>query len=76
MLRTLSAAARSHGITVVLATHDLALTQAARTADVTGAALADRTVALADGRLVRALTPGAAPLPAGPEGATACSLSV
>lgn len=75
VLRTLSAAARSHGITVVLATHDLALTQAARTADVTGAALADRTVALADGRLVRALTPGAA-LPAGPEGATACSLSV
>ncbi len=42
VLRTLTTAARSHGITVVLATHD---------ADV--AALADRTVTLLDGRRVR-----------------------
>ncbi|OSC48094.1 ABC transporter ATP-binding protein, partial [Streptomyces sp. 4F] len=42
VLRTLTTAARSHGITVLLATHD------ARTA-----ALADRTVALLDGRRVR-----------------------
>ncbi|GHA43585.1 ABC transporter ATP-binding protein [Streptomyces tauricus] len=41
VLRTLTAAARSHGITVVLATHD---------ADT--AALADRTVSLLDGRRV------------------------
>ncbi|MGW1556861.1 ABC transporter ATP-binding protein [Streptomyces sp. NPDC002144] len=41
VLRTLTTAARSHGITVVLATHD------AETA-----ALADRTVALLDGRRV------------------------
>ncbi|MFH8796634.1 ABC transporter ATP-binding protein [Streptomyces sp. NPDC017941] len=41
VLRTLTTAARSHGITVVLATHD---------ADV--AALADRTVTLLDGRRV------------------------
>jgi putative ABC transport system ATP-binding protein len=76
VLRTLSAAARSHGITVVLATHDLSLTEAARTTDATGALLADRTVALADGRRVPALPPGAAPLPDGTEGAAACSLSV
>ncbi|SPF03496.1 ABC transporter ATP-binding protein YtrE [Streptomyces sp. MA5143a] len=42
VLRTLTAAARSHAITVVLATHD------AETA-----ALADRTVTLLDGRCVR-----------------------
>ncbi|NBE54431.1 ABC transporter ATP-binding protein [Streptomyces boluensis] len=61
VLRTLTTAARSHGITVVLATHD---------ADV--AALADRTVSLLDGRRVHTV-----PLPADaePEGA-ACSLSV
>ncbi|MER7349545.1 ATP-binding cassette domain-containing protein [Streptomyces aurantiacus] len=41
VLRTLTTAARSHGITVVLATHD---------ADVAG--LADRTVTLLDGRRV------------------------
>ncbi|MEU3450688.1 ATP-binding cassette domain-containing protein [Streptomyces thermolilacinus] len=45
VLRTLTAAARSHRITVVLATHD---------ADV--AAHADRSVALLDGRRVNSLT--------------------
>lgn len=76
ILRTLAAAARSHRITVVLTTHDLALTHAARTADVTGAALADRRMALDDGRRVRGLSPGPAPLPAPGEGEAACSLSV
>ncbi|GAA2632116.1 ABC transporter ATP-binding protein [Streptomyces axinellae] len=74
VLRTLSAAARSHGITVVLATHDLSLTHAARTADATGAELADRTVALADGRRVRTHTTGGTSN-AGPGGSAACSLS-
>ncbi|MFH9088336.1 MULTISPECIES: ATP-binding cassette domain-containing protein [unclassified Streptomyces] len=62
VLRTLTAAARSHGITVVLATHD------AETA-----ALADRTVALLDGRRVHTVH-----LPDSPdtEGRAACSLSV
>ncbi|MFF0742008.1 ABC transporter ATP-binding protein [Streptomyces sp. NPDC004111] len=60
VLRTLTTAARSHGITVVLATQD---TQAA--------ALADRAVALLDGRLV-----GPVPPAAGVEGRAACSLSV
>ncbi|MYS10023.1 ATP-binding cassette domain-containing protein, partial [Streptomyces sp. SID6041] len=41
VLRTLTAAARSHGITVLLATHDPEV-----------ASLADRTVALLDGRRV------------------------
>ncbi|WP_369214520.1 ABC transporter ATP-binding protein, partial [Streptomyces flavofungini] len=41
VLRTLTTAARSHGITVVLATHDTEV-----------AALADRSVALLDGRCV------------------------
>ncbi|KUH36740.1 MULTISPECIES: ABC transporter ATP-binding protein [Streptomyces] len=59
VLRTLTAAARSHRITVVLATHD---------ADV--AALADRTVALLDGRRVNSLHVN------GAEGLDACSLSV
>ena len=59
VLRTLTTAARSHGITVVLATHD------PRTA-----ALADRTVALLDGRRVG---PAQA---ADAEGRAACSLSV
>ncbi|MEW2513504.1 ATP-binding cassette domain-containing protein [Streptomyces sp. NPDC046870] len=61
VLRTLIAAARSHGITVVLATHD------AETA-----ALADRTVALLDGRRVHTVH-----LPDSPdtEGRAACSLS-
>ncbi|MGP3986310.1 ABC transporter ATP-binding protein [Streptomyces sp. 3N207] len=77
VLRALTAAARSHGITVLLATHDFALNQAARTADATGAALADRIVELTDGRRARTPTPGGpAAQPAGPEGAAACSLSV
>ncbi|MFI5684878.1 ABC transporter ATP-binding protein [Streptomyces sp. NPDC051636] len=61
VLRTLTTAARSHGITVVLATHD------AETA-----ALADRTVALLDGRRVNTVH-----LPEAPEaeGRAACSLS-
>ncbi|UFR01994.1 ATP-binding cassette domain-containing protein [Streptomyces sp. Go40/10] len=61
VLRTLTAAARSHGITVVLATHDPDT-----------AALADRTVALLDGRRVRTVH-----LPDSPdaEGRAACSLS-
>ncbi|MFC8125228.1 ABC transporter ATP-binding protein [Streptomyces sp. NPDC057302] len=49
VLRTLTTAARSHGITVVLATHDAEV-----------AALADRTVALLDGRRVNTVhLPGA-----------------
>ncbi|KOV66103.1 ABC transporter ATP-binding protein [Streptomyces sp. MMG1121] len=62
VLRTLTTAARSHGITVVLATADPDI-----------AALADRTVALLDGRRVRTLH-----LPAATEteGRAACSLSV
>ncbi|MBO8195175.1 ATP-binding cassette domain-containing protein [Streptomyces oryzae] len=77
VLRALSAAARSHGITVLLATHDFALDQSARTADATGAALADRIVTLTDGRRARTPTTGGAAGPsAGPEGSAACSLSV
>ncbi|MEU2438533.1 ABC transporter ATP-binding protein [Streptomyces rubradiris] len=62
VLRTLATAARSHGITVVLATHDPDT-----------AALADRTVALLDGRRVHTVH-----LPDAPdaEGRAACSLSV
>lgn len=60
LLRTLTAAARSHDITVLLATHDGEV-----------AALADRTVALLDGRRV-----GAVPPASGAEGVAACSLSV
>jgi ABC-type lipoprotein export system ATPase subunit len=61
VLRTLTTAARSHGITVVLATHD---------ADT--AALADRTIPLLDGRRVKTVH-----LPEVPEteGRAACSLS-
>ncbi|MCS0604242.1 ATP-binding cassette domain-containing protein [Streptomyces sp. LP11] len=61
VLRMLTAAARSHGITVVLATHDPDT-----------AALADRTVHLLDGRRVHTLQ-----LPEVPdtEGRAACSLS-
>jgi putative ABC transport system ATP-binding protein len=60
VLRTLAAAVRSHRITMVIATHDL---------DV--AALADRTITLADGRRVGSLAGADA------EGrAAACSLSV
>ncbi|WP_330460088.1 ATP-binding cassette domain-containing protein [Streptomyces sp. NBC_00820] len=63
VLRTLTAAARSHGITVVLATHD------AETV-----ALADRTVALLDGRRVK--TVHLPDLPEETEGRATCSLSV
>ncbi|WNM30548.1 ATP-binding cassette domain-containing protein [Streptomyces sp. Li-HN-5-11] len=62
VLRTLTTAARSHGITVVLATHD------AETA-----ALADRTVALLDGRCVKTVH---LPPAGDTEGRAACSLSV
>ncbi|MFF0224577.1 ABC transporter ATP-binding protein [Streptomyces sp. NPDC004629] len=62
VLRTLTTAARSHGITVVLATHD------AETA-----ALADRTVALLDGRRVTTVH---LPPVTESEGRAACSLSV
>jgi putative ABC transport system ATP-binding protein len=62
VLRTLTTAARSHGITVVLATHD------AETA-----ALADRTVQLLDGRRVN--TVHLPPVPE-TEGRAECSLSV
>ncbi|MFF9364325.1 ABC transporter ATP-binding protein [Streptomyces griseoluteus] len=62
VLRTLTTAARSHGITVVLATHDPET-----------AALADRSVSLLDGRRVKTVH-----LPDAPdtEGRAACSLSV
>ncbi|MFI1486623.1 ABC transporter ATP-binding protein [Streptomyces sp. NPDC020747] len=63
VLRTLTTAARSHGITVVLATHD---------ADT--AALADRTVSLLDGRRVN--TVHLPPVSDTTEGRAACSLSV
>ncbi|MGW2745628.1 ABC transporter ATP-binding protein [Streptomyces sp. NPDC001450] len=61
VLRTLTTAARSHGITVVLATYDP-----------DSAALADRAVSLLDGRRVRTVH-----LPDAPEteGRAACSLS-
>jgi ABC-type lipoprotein export system ATPase subunit len=61
VLRTLMTAARSHGITVLLATHDSET-----------AALADRTVSLLDGRRVNTVH-----LPPAPdtEGRAACSLS-
>ncbi|WP_329040944.1 ATP-binding cassette domain-containing protein [Streptomyces sp. NBC_00178] len=62
LLRTLTTAARSHGITVVLATHDAEI-----------AALADRVVGLLDGRRVNTT---ALPAASDPEGRSACSLSV
>ena len=62
VLRTLTSAARSHGITVVLATHY---------ADT--AALADRTVSLLDGRRVNTLH---LPPIVEAEGRAACTLSV
>ncbi|MFG2515481.1 ABC transporter ATP-binding protein [Streptomyces sp. NPDC048584] len=65
VLRTLTTAARSHGITVVLGTHD------AQTA-----ALADRTVSLLDGRSVRTVHLPPVPGAAESEGRAACSLSV
>ncbi|MDQ0907316.1 putative ABC transport system ATP-binding protein [Streptomyces canus] len=62
VLRTLTTAARSHGITVVLATNDTHT-----------AAVADRTVTLLDGRRVNTVH---LPPMADSEGRTACSLSV
>ncbi|WSI73135.1 ATP-binding cassette domain-containing protein [Streptomyces sp. NBC_01335] len=62
LLRTLTAAARSHGITVVMATHDAEI-----------AALADRTVPMLDGRRVATVK---LPAVADTEGRSACSLSV
>jgi ABC-type lipoprotein export system ATPase subunit len=62
VLRTLMTAARSHGITVVLATGDLE-----------AAALADRVVHLLDGRRV---SNAQLPPAAGTEGRASCSLSV
>ena len=61
VLRTLTTAARSHGITVVLAT-----------GDPDTAALADRTMPMLDGRRVTTVH---LPPPADPEGRPACSLS-
>ncbi|MFJ6760178.1 ABC transporter ATP-binding protein [Streptomyces sp. NPDC091273] len=63
LLRTLTTAARSHEITVLLATHDEAT-----------AAVADRRLALLDGRLAGTAA-AASPLPDTPEGQAACSLS-
>jgi ABC-type lipoprotein export system ATPase subunit len=62
VLRTLTTAARSHGITVVFATHDP-----------DAAAVADRTVSLRDGRRVNTVH---LPPVADSEGRAACSLSV
>ncbi|KUN01658.1 ABC transporter ATP-binding protein [Streptomyces yokosukanensis] len=62
VLRTLTTAARSHAITVVLASHDPG-----------AAALADRTLALLDGRRVSTLH---LPDANDTEGRAACSLSV
>jgi putative ABC transport system ATP-binding protein len=63
VLRTLTTAARSHGITVVLATHDPET-----------AAVADRTVALLDGRRVQSVH--LPPVDDATEGRATCSLSV
>ncbi|MFF2010827.1 ABC transporter ATP-binding protein [Streptomyces sp. NPDC058195] len=62
VLRTLTSAARSHGITIVLATHDAEI-----------AALADRAVPLLDGRRVATV---ALPATSDTQGRSACSLSV
>jgi putative ABC transport system ATP-binding protein len=62
LLRTLTTAARSHGITVVLATHDAEV-----------ASLADRVVTLIDGRRVNTAS---RPDASDTEGRSACSLSV
>lgn len=62
VLRTLTTAARSHGITVVLATYDAE-----------AAPLADRTVTLLDGRRVNTVH---LPTVGETEGRAACSLSV
>ncbi|KOX03729.1 ABC transporter ATP-binding protein [Streptomyces sp. NRRL B-1140] len=65
VLRTLTTAARSHRITVVLATHDPET-----------AALADRTVSLLDGRRVQTVHLPPVAETNEPEGRAACSLSV
>ncbi|MGY3204333.1 ABC transporter ATP-binding protein [Streptomyces sp. TE5632] len=65
VLRTLTTAARSHGITVLLATSD---------ADI--AALADRTVSLLDGRQVRTVHLPPVSETVETEGRATCSLSV
>ncbi|CQR61486.1 ABC transporter ATP-binding protein [Streptomyces leeuwenhoekii] len=65
VLRTLTTAARSHGITIVLATHDPET-----------AAVADRTVPLLDGRPVDTVHLPPVPSAAATEGRAACSLSV
>ncbi|GAA3502282.1 ATP-binding cassette domain-containing protein [Streptomyces prasinosporus] len=65
VLRTLTAVARSHGITVVLAT-----------ADPDTAAIADRTVSLLDGRRVRTVHLPPVSGSAETEGRATCSLSV
>jgi putative ABC transport system ATP-binding protein len=67
VLRTLTTAARSHRITVLLATHDPAVTTAA---DAAGTRLADRCLTLVDGRHVHPATA------ARPEDEATCSLSV
>ncbi|MCT2594202.1 ATP-binding cassette domain-containing protein [Streptomyces sp. N2-109] len=75
-LRTLTAAARSHGITVVLTSHDPTAASAVvggpadRFDDSPAATLVDRTITLIDGRR----TPPVATAP-DPEGSAACSLS-
>lgn len=85
VLRTLTTAARSHRITVVMATHDSAATAGGGTSP----ALVDRTVRLADGRQVSAAAPvtatqsgsggasaeGAPPSAEDPEDRAACSAS-
>ncbi|MCX4806064.1 ABC transporter ATP-binding protein [Streptomyces sp. NPDC058682] len=63
LLRTLTTAARSHDITVLLATHDEAT-----------AAVADRRIALLDGRLAGAAA-AASPVADTTEDQAACSLS-
>ncbi|WP_420715119.1 ABC transporter ATP-binding protein [Streptomyces sp. XY332] len=64
LLRTLTTAARSHEITVVLATHDEET-----------AAVADRRVALLDGRPAGTAAAVGDPSDETPEGQAACSLS-
>ncbi|WP_329378739.1 ATP-binding cassette domain-containing protein [Streptomyces sp. NBC_01351] len=64
LLRTLTTAARSHEITVLLATHDEEC-----------AAVADRRLALLDGRWASAAAAVSSPGPEASEGQAACSLS-
>jgi putative ABC transport system ATP-binding protein len=67
VLRTLTTAARSHRITVLLASHDPAVTT---DTDAAGTRLTDRRLAHVDGRAVRPATTTR------PEGEATCSLSV